>query len=61
MPLTIGPRRPSLMWERSGEGPTGPIRPRGPGGPGDPIIPGGPDEPWSPGDPTDGFRVKRGE
>lgn len=51
--LTIGPRLPCLMWDRSGEGPTGPISPRGPGAPAGPIIPGGPDEPSGPGEPTD--------
>lgn len=49
MMRTIGPRRPCLMCERSGDGPMGPMSPRGPGRPGGPICPGGPGEPLGPG------------
>lgn len=40
------------MWERSGDGPMGPIEPRGPGCPGGPGIPGNPGLPFGPGEPV---------
>lgn len=50
--LTTGPLRPCLMWDRSGDGPMGPIEPRGPGCPGGPGIPGKPGLPFGPGEPV---------
>lgn len=50
--LTTGPLRPCLMWDRSGDGPTGPMEPRGPGCPGGPGIPGKPGLPFGPGEPA---------
>lgn len=49
--LTTGPLRPCLMWDRSGDGPMGPIEPLGPGCPGGPGIPGKPGLPFGPGEP----------